>query len=137
MKDYALELAEKINEGEIEPDKGLAMVRKVEKFAEISMDLLRPIVVNALNDGFTQSHYFGVEVTKSNRKDYDYHECSDATWNSLQYNLAEIEAKIKDRENYLKSLLELDVEQTEFIKKTLKINPPLINTKTVLTLTVK
>lgn len=47
---------------------------------------------------------FGVTITKTSRTTYDFSGCNDSTWQELKDQEAELKKKVKEREEFLKSV---------------------------------
>ena len=110
-----------IQEGNLDAKQVLVYACKGEEFFKSVVDNVRPIVASKNIQKGGEKLFDSEIVEKKNPDKYDFSVCGDSEWDKLNAQLADIKAKMKARETFLKTLTEPMATMDGEI-----INPPAI-----------
>lgn len=126
------EIARKVIQGEIDPVKVQAAIKFYEKVFNGDdkknnglNDIIKPYVVDEIGKDAHRKEWYGFNVSLGEAgARYDYSNCNDSELNSLMESKKDLDEKIKERQEFLKSLK----RQTPVVNQDGEVevlNPPL------------
>lgn len=104
--DLAQQVVQDVNIGAIDPLKAFIYANKGQELFDVIVTNLRPIIAGKQIQKGGLKLYDAEIIEKKNPDKYDFSVCSDSTWDSLNAQLTDIKAKMKERETFLKALKE-------------------------------
>lgn len=106
ITDLAQKMVQDVMDGEVDPYKAFIFANKAQLIFDAIVINLRPIVAGIQLPKGGLKMYDSEIIEKKNPDKYDFSVCSDSTWDSLNAQLTDIKAKMKERETFLKALKE-------------------------------
>jgi hypothetical protein len=104
--DLAQRVVQDVNNGVIDSLKAFIYANKGQEVFDAIVTNLRPIIAGKQIQKGGLKMYDSEIIEKKNPDKYDFSVCSDSTWDSLNAQLTDIKAKMKERETFLKALKE-------------------------------
>ena len=95
-----------VKEGQIDATEAFIYANKASEYFDAIVTNLRPIIAGKQIQKGGLKLYDAEIIEKKNPDKYDFSVCSDSTWDSLNAQLTDIKAKMKERETFLKALKE-------------------------------
>ena len=112
IDNLAKSIIKPITDGDMDVIKSIATIRAVQEALEKVSDTLKPLVVNELHKYSAKEKIvsYGTEFSlKEVGVKYDYSECGDAVLNDLMKQVEELNSKIKERQNFLKAVKDVEM----------------------------
>ena len=95
-----------VKDGQIDATEAFIYANKASEYFDAIVTNLRPIIASKQIQKGGLKLYDAEIIEKKNPDKYDFSVCSDSTWDSLNAQLTDIKAKMKERETFLKALKE-------------------------------
>jgi hypothetical protein len=133
----ATEMVQGIVDGNLQTEKALLTIRAVRMAMESAEDKIKDQVIDELHrrgkEGFDM---YGAKVNlKELGVKYDYTNCIDSEWQSLDAEIKRLTELKKERENFLKSLTKTMTIVDENTGEVMQVHPPIRQSTTSYTIT--
>lgn len=137
LEGYVTDIFNNIKDGGDNPIEIAAKLDFIMKICEGAKKEIKGLVVRELEKAKERKDYFGYRIEVTEVGKYDFTNCGDAKWYDLQEQLKNLEAKIKERETFLKGIKEPLAVFDEETGEVFKVMPPVKPTTTTPKFTLK